>query len=552
MATAEQDFALPTTEPAATAGDWRDRLDAGLVWIGDGLNPILVKETRQALKSRQFVVTFILVLALAWGWSIFGVAWAGPSIRYSASGLYMFSGYYVILAVPLMVIVPFGAFRSLASEREDGTFELLSVTTLRPRQIVSGKLGSAVVQMLVYLSAVAPCLAFTYMLKGIDVPTIFYVLAYSFLGSLGLSMVGLVVSTITSEKHWQVLVSVGFLFGLAMALYAALALVWVELRFIGIPFQSREFWYANGMIQTAFWSYFALCFFAASGQLSFPSDNRSTRLRIVMIVQQALLTGWVAWGLNESKGEEPLILIYLVLSALHWTVMGALMNGELGEMSLRVRRQLPGSFLGRALFTWFNPGPATGYIFTAANLLATLLMATGLLVWGEVNYPGTHGGPAFGASIEWVITCFGVVAFSYILFYLGVGRLVISQVRRFTPVSLQLSFLLHVLMVLAGCLVPLSIHWMMPNIRNDYSLLEITNPFYSLAEFAQHPELPDMQTLLWLVPAAAFLVLMLNLPAVVRAVGQVRIAKPPRLEREEAEEAALHAAPPLPTSPFDD
>jgi hypothetical protein len=32
----------------------------------------------------------------------------------------------------------------------------------------------------------------------------------------------------------------------------------------------------------------------------------------------------------------------------------------------------------------------------------------------------------------------------------------------------------------------------------------------------------------------------------------VRIAKPPRLEREEAEEAALHAAPPLPASPFDD
>src|SRR6185437_11493038 len=103
--TAEQNLALPVEQaPAARSAAWRDRLEGGLVWLGDRLNPILVKETRQALKSRQFVVTFILVLFLAWAWSIFGVAIIGPSIRYAASGLYMFNGYYVILAVPLMVI----------------------------------------------------------------------------------------------------------------------------------------------------------------------------------------------------------------------------------------------------------------------------------------------------------------------------------------------------------------------------------------------------------------------------------------------------------------
>ena len=43
----------------------------------------------------------------------------------------MMSGYYCILAFPLLVIVPFSAFRSLAAEREDGTYELLSITTRR-------------------------------------------------------------------------------------------------------------------------------------------------------------------------------------------------------------------------------------------------------------------------------------------------------------------------------------------------------------------------------------------------------------------------------------
>ena len=51
----------------------------------------------------------------------------------------------------------------------------------------SGKLGSAILQMMVYYSALAPCIAFTYLLRGIDIITIGLFLAYSFLASLLLS-----------------------------------------------------------------------------------------------------------------------------------------------------------------------------------------------------------------------------------------------------------------------------------------------------------------------------------------------------------------------------
>ena len=120
---------------------------------GEWLNPILVKEARQALKSRQFVVTFGLVLLYSWGVSIVGLAMIGPEATYGANGPVMFGWYYAGLAFCLLIVVPFGAFRSLAVEQEERTYELLSITALKPRQIVSGKLGSAVVQMLVYLSA---------------------------------------------------------------------------------------------------------------------------------------------------------------------------------------------------------------------------------------------------------------------------------------------------------------------------------------------------------------------------------------------------------------
>ena len=44
-------------------------------YVTDRLNPILVKETRQALKSRQFIITFMLLLTVAWLISVFGTIW---------------------------------------------------------------------------------------------------------------------------------------------------------------------------------------------------------------------------------------------------------------------------------------------------------------------------------------------------------------------------------------------------------------------------------------------------------------------------------------------
>lgn len=547
------DASLVPAESAA-AGFW-PRVERALVWLGDRLNPILVKETRQALKSRQFVVTFTLVLLLAWVWSIFGVSLIGPSIFYAARGFDMFLGYYVILAIPLLVVVPFGAFRSLASEREDGTYELLSITTLSPRQIVSGKLGSAVLQMLVYLSAVAPCLAFTYMLRGIDAPTILYVISWFFLGSLGASVVGLLVATLTHDKHWQVVVSVLFLFGLALLLWMALAMAFSLLVQAGAPaFQDATFWIVNATILTAYASYFALFFFAASAQLTFASDNRSTTLRKVMVVQQALLTGWFAWGfLQEDVTDiDGIGAAYFIMAGLHWAAMGMFINGELGETSLRVKRQLPQSLLGRVFFTWFNPGPTTGYMFVVANLLAATAIGA-LFLGGDYLFRG--GGPGVrGISMpRTVLLGFAVLQMSYILFYLGAGRLIIGLLRRVTPVSHTLAVLLQILIVMAGSGIPLSIHMMSPTMRSSYSLIEISNPFVSLAEALQAGDFRfEVMVLLTIVPLAAVAVFLLNLPAIVVAVHQVRMAMPKRVAEEDAELEAQRAPPAGPSSPFDE
>ena len=60
------------------------------------------------------------------------------------------------------------------------------------------------------------------------------------------------------------------------------------------------------------------------------------------------------------------------------------MVGESGELSERVKRTLPQSFFGRAMLTWFNPGPATGYLFAIANLLAVLVLGCFTLTIGRM------------------------------------------------------------------------------------------------------------------------------------------------------------------------
>ncbi len=539
-------------EPSTT---WLARFEHALDKTGEYLNPILVKECRQALKSKQFLITFGLVLICAWGWSILGIALQGPEVYFSFSGPDIFYIYFLILAFPLLIIVPYGAFRSLAGEREDRTFELLAITTLKPRQVISGKLGSAMLQMIVYFSAVSPCLAFTYMLRGIDVLTIVFMLLYIFFTSLAFSLAALLVATVTGEKHWQVVLSVVLILGLAFAFMMTCGLAYEMLSWSQFGFDDADFWVMHLAMLTAYVSYFALLYFAAAGQLTFSSDNRSTPLRIVMLIQFLLFTGWIAWGLWKfesfsSNDVGGIMLMYLTFSGLHWYIMGTLLTGEWPYLSPRVKRQLPQSFLGRSLLTWFNPGPGTGYLFALGNLLAAVFGALFVLcVWYTLN-PGVAAAAPW-ASMDKVLS-FIITGFSYIVIYLGLGRLIVRALQRVAPVGIALSVLVQILLLVAGCGIPLIIYLMSPNRGLGYTLLQITNPVWTLVEMVDRTGFGHAETAMLLLAPVAFVIFLLNLPSVAAEVRHVRIAKPLRVAQEDAAAEAQKAPPRQKTNPWDD
>ena len=549
-----------TLERAASKGEVEDASPATTRWAaawqmsenfltrtGDLLNPILVKETRQALKSSQFAITFVLVLILTWIVTIGVVAGIGPRIFYSAEGGTLLAWYYAVLALPLIVVVPLASFRSLTTEREDNTYDLLSITALKPRQIISGKLGSSVAQMAVYLSAITPCLAFTYLLRGVDLPTIIVLLVYTFFWSLGLSMIGLLLAALTPQRFVQVFVLVAFVAGLLTMLWLAIVM--------GIEASSRggravweagdNFWVLAAAMATAYFSTFALAYFAAAGMITFTSENRSTPLRICMLIQQAVFIGWMAFGWIKDDFDHGAVVAMAMLSGVYWYVMGTMLTAERSEMSQRVRRRLPQSFFGRVFLTWLNPGPASGYMFVIANLSSLAMLSLFACVFGEIMR-APSGRPTFTEVIY-----FNVIGWAYVVAYLGIGLLVIRAVRKIATVTMLASVLINFLLLLAGFGIPYAIKSMSVQLRDaDYSFLQITDPFFSLMHVVDNGVSADANVIALIVGGVSLCVLILNMPSVIRELRVVREAAPVRVQQDEAE---LHPAPEtLPQNPWEE
>jgi hypothetical protein len=531
----ESPFQLPASDSTAPLR-WWDRVERALVRSSEWLNPILVKEARQALKSRQFMVTFGLLLLFGWAWSLLGVALLSPGVYFAPGGRTMLTGYIFILLVPMLVVVPFSAFRSLAAEREDGTFELLSVTTLSARQIVTGKLGSAMLQMVVYYSALAPCIAFTYLLRGIDILTISLLLYYAFLISTLLSALGLLVATISKTRHWQVLLSVSLVIALVaadiIASWFGAMVIWAT---GSAEYDNLYFWIVQLAVVMFCLSYLVLFVLGAAAQISFASDNRSTKLRVVLLGQQLLWVFWMVYLWLETREEEVLFVI-MPFAAIHWYAAGALMSGESAKLSPRVRRSLPHSFLGRMFGTWFNPGAGTGYVFCVVNLWSLALLTGGAAVAGEL----------FGMGGRYLMDTISVatLAAAYVTVYLGVGRLLILVIRPFLFTGLLLPLLIHVVMAALGAFVPAVVGGWMQGFNNlSYTELQLTNWAWTLIDAAEGDLWATPFVPLTLYTSAGGLFL-LHLLLARREVEQTRLQTPDRVVEDERQLHPEKAPPP--------
>lgn len=540
--------ALARPEGRREAFEPASRLDRWAEWLGDHVNPLVVKEVRQALKSRQFATMFGLLLCFAWAASLIGLAVMGPDVAWEARGPEMFYVYYLALAFALLVVVPYSALRSFAVEQEDHTYELLAITALGPRQIVAGKLASTVMQMLIYLSVLLPCLAFTYLLRGIDLRTIALVTVWTVGGSLVLSAAGLLLGSLSLQRVLQPVVSVGAVVGLFIVFASACVLVKAMLPGAELELAGPEVWTFTLAAATFGASYFALFLLAAAAQVSFASDNRSTPLRVVVFVQFLLWTAWFGRFWLDTQDPEGMLYGYATVAGAHWYAMGIFFTAESPRLSLRVRRRLPQSFLARVLFTWFNPGPGTGLMFSLGGALTVWLLAELAAWWGR-GLLGGAGGWFGGGLAGQNLSLFCAAGVAYLVIYLGAEEVILRVLRRFVAVRMTTGLVVQLLLVFFGAVLPSIATELYGAV--DYGPLHFLNYFYTLPMIASGSQQVLVAPLVAFLATGAAVILGLNLPGVIREIRQVRIAPPGRVAEEE--QAGRPQLPVLPArqSPWD-
>jgi ABC-type transport system involved in multi-copper enzyme maturation permease subunit len=132
-----------------------------LAWLEPRIGPILVKELRQGLRSRGFMISFITLQVLML-FAVFGAVGDRVSGRMGAPL------FWTMLGLLLLIVQPLRGFQALQSELRNGTLELVMLTRLTARRIVAGKWTALCAQSLLMVVAVLPFVVVRYFVGSVD------------------------------------------------------------------------------------------------------------------------------------------------------------------------------------------------------------------------------------------------------------------------------------------------------------------------------------------------------------------------------------------------
>lgn len=493
------------------------------LWVSERINPIVVKEVRQSLKSKQFTVSFGLTLIAAVGWTLIAISLMVPRVFFMPGGVQLLSGYFCILSLPLMVVIPFSAFRSLTSETEDSTFELLSISALSASQIVHGKMASACLQIVLYLSALAPCIVLTYLLRGVSLFSILFLLGLTVVFSICETAVALLLAAISRTRLVQNGVAVIALAGLLIAFFSWIALIVGE-GFEEFNSMPREGYMVLFALATIVAIAVSLVLRASAAAIDFPSENHSTPLRRRIVGLLSLVLFWTLVGMIASEQAE-MGIVLLVGVFIIAMIFGALIVGERGVISPRAQRTLPKTFLGRVFLTWMYPGAGLGYVFLVC-LFGGLAITLAVV---ELYYASTMRN-WFGRTS---LVPIGYLLWCYLAIYLGTTRLLMLAVSRQVPARMIGSVALTIVILLLAHLLPLLTVFYLNDYRDfDYGWHQAFNIVWSVNEAVESLSL-DIGVSIVIVTLCAIGIFGLNLVLSTRDVMMVRVAQPPRVREDD-------------------
>ncbi|AMV26560.1 hypothetical protein VT84_19325 [Gemmata sp. SH-PL17] len=454
-----------------------------LTRVGDRINPIVVKETRQAVNSRLvawFLLLFLTVQLVVMLLMITTREVADSDNINLRIGRDMFMFVQGILLGACMILIPTMTGARLAAERSDINVDLLFISSLTPRAVLAGKLFAAGALALLIFSACAPFMTFAYVMRGLDVPTIFVVLTADYLTVLLGTTFALFLASVPANRGLRILLGLG---GFIPMCYLGAGLLVLTTEFLqGRSFfdmSSREFWAGCAGLVLLLFGTIGLLFVWAVALISPPAANRAFIVRVYTLglwLVEGL--GFAIWSLYISRPEP--MAIWGVMGCAFFSLQIVIASCERDEWGARVARRIPRRAVLRAPAFFLYSGAAGGLAFGVIGAGLTALVLAG---WYLVVPPPYAGMGAPERETAPLLTAVLIAAYAYCY---SLTAIVLRRAVSGSGFRSGYTWIITALLFGIGCTLPYIARFAFFErtyyYTDDYIALYLTNPVVMIGD----------------------------------------------------------------------
>lgn len=341
--------------------------------IDDWMNPIAVKELRQAVRGKFVMVALILsLLAQLVTVAVISVAQALNTSQLVAAGTTAFTAVFTVVFTAGVFLVPLYTGFRMAAERADSNVDLLFITTIRPRTIVLGKVISVTALVVLLFSSALPFLMFSYVLRGIDFVSMAVLIAMAIFVVISQAITALFIGALPTSRPFKILLGLGFFLGTIGVYAPVLAFASQVLRMgVGVMGGRTQFWSGFTAFMVFMLAIDAVLLVLTTAIITPAAANRALPIRLMLVVTWLLSYGaalWMALSVNQIE----VVLVWAISQAVLITLILMSATSERERWGPRVARTIPENPLKRAVAFLFYSGGAGGTLWVMVMYAATV------------------------------------------------------------------------------------------------------------------------------------------------------------------------------------
>ena len=413
-------------------------------------NAIVVKELRQAVRSWTVTGMLLLFLVVLFLISIsFLVSQSFNTAQNLHLGGTLFATFAGILSAASILFIPLYLGARIAAERVESNLDLLYVSTLSPARIIFGKFLCGAYIALLFFSACLPFMAFTNLLRGVDLPTIFFSMLVLYLLVCAANQLNIFLACLPIGRPLKILLAlVSLIFSFFIVARLSLNALMFSGRGYGSMMFSGVFW-EGVLIAFAIGAALTGLFFVLSVTLiSPPSANRAFLPRVyITVLWIASLIAIFSFARKENWAEGTVLWSIWTLITMAFALPVCVSNSD--HYGPRIRRKIPAKIWQRALAFPFYNGAASGLLWVAGITVITLIatkLATGF--FAVVFFPS---GLSSKADISELLKSISIV----VLYAFAYGLLALFLHRKFLPKRPpKVAGVIILTLIALGALVP--------------------------------------------------------------------------------------------------